>query len=233
AAGKAVLHGLHLHLLPVLAKAADDAAVARALAIGIVPAFPDADRGEVRRLRRGGAPLVAGVVGDAVHADLARAPGLLRRPFDAVVDVLRLARAVVAEEAGRAARAARVDADAGVAVGHPLLRVDDFPVLVAVGRAGEDVGVLARHDVPGGLVALLEGEALAVGTVAQQRRVLPFAVGPEHVGPQHQPIVHADGHVPVDLHFTNFGGGVNGPVICAIFFASSRSAGSLHSLPTT
>src|SRR3954465_15529703 len=70
----AVLHGLHLHLLPVLAERADEAAVARALAVRVVPAFPGADRGEVRWLRGGGAPLVARVVGDAVHADLARAP---------------------------------------------------------------------------------------------------------------------------------------------------------------
>src|SRR6185295_20134225 len=196
AAGKAVLHGLHLHLLPVLAEAADDAAVARALAVGIVPAFPDADRGEVRRLRRGGAPLVAGVVGNAVHADLAGAPGLLRRPLDAIVDVLRLAGAVVAEKAGRAAGAARVDADADVAVGHPLFRVDHFPVLVAVRRAGENVGVLARHDLPGGLVAFLEREALAIGAVAQQRRVLAAVVGSENIRPQHQPIVHGDGHIP-------------------------------------
>src|SRR6266850_7340620 len=98
----AVLHGLHLHVLPVLAEGADDAAVAVAVAVGVVPAFPGADRGEVRRLRRRGAPLVARVVRDAVYADLAAAPLLRRRPFDAEVEVARLARIVVAQVAGRA-----------------------------------------------------------------------------------------------------------------------------------
>src|SRR5205085_4794417 len=56
AAADAVLHGLHLHVLPVLAEAADDAAVPRTLAVGIVPAFPRANRCEVRRLGRRRAP---------------------------------------------------------------------------------------------------------------------------------------------------------------------------------
>src|SRR6266702_1120993 len=92
----AVLHGLHLHVLPVLAEAAEDAAVAVAVAVAVAPAFPHADCGEVRRLRRRGPPLVARVIGDAVHADLAARPGLRRGPFHAPVDVARLARVVVA-----------------------------------------------------------------------------------------------------------------------------------------
>src|SRR5438552_14911097 len=194
-----VLHRLHLHVLPVLAEAADDAAVARALAVGIVPAFPGADRGELRRLTRRRAPLVARVVRDAVHADLAAAPRLLSRPLDALVDVPRLARVVVREIAGRAAGAARIDAHAHVALRNPFLRIDRFPVLVAVRGAGERVGILARHDLPRGLVALLEREPLAVGAVAQDRRVFSL-LWTKHVGAQHQAIVHADGHVPVDLH---------------------------------
>src|SRR6185295_4904622 len=95
-----VLHRLHLHVLPVLAEAADDAAVARAFAVRVVPAFPDADRGEMRRLRRRGAPLVARVVRDAVHAHPAAAPGLRGGPFDALVDIAGLAGVVVAEVAG-------------------------------------------------------------------------------------------------------------------------------------
>src|SRR5919198_116374 len=87
----AVLHGLHLHVLPVLAEAADDAAVPRALAVGIVPAFPDADGREVRRLQRGRAPLVARVIREADHADASARPRLRRRPFNAFIDVARLA----------------------------------------------------------------------------------------------------------------------------------------------
>src|SRR6266487_4501488 len=87
-----VLHRFHLHVLPILAEAADDAAVAVAVAVAVAPAFPNADRRKMRRLRRGGAPLVARVIGDAVHSHLSAAPGLHRRPLDAQVDVARLAR---------------------------------------------------------------------------------------------------------------------------------------------
>src|SRR5581483_5642308 len=132
-----------------------------ALAVRVVPAFPDADGREVRWVRRGGTPLVAGVIRDAVHAHLARAPGLRRGPLDAQVDVVRLARVVVAQEPRRAPGAARVDADAGVAVGHPLLGIDDLPVRVAVGGARDRVGIVARHDLPRRLVAVLERQALA------------------------------------------------------------------------
>src|SRR5207247_4193602 len=130
----AVLHRLHLHLLPVLSESADDAAVAVAVAVAVAPAFPHADRREMRRLRRRGAPLVARIIGNAVHADFAAAPGLRCGPFHAPVDVARLARVVVAEIARRAPRAARIDADARIAVGHPFLRIDDLPVRVLVRR---------------------------------------------------------------------------------------------------
>ena len=169
----AVLHRLHLHLLPVLAEAADDAAVPGAVPVRVVPAFPGAHRGEVRRLRGGGAPLVARVVRDAVHAHLAAAPGLRGGPFDAQMDVARLARVVMAQVSRRAPGAARVDADHRVTVRHPFLGVDDLPVLVPVRGAGERVGILARHDLPRRLVAVLEGEPLAVGAVAEDRRVAP------------------------------------------------------------
>src|SRR6267154_2408722 len=101
-----VLHRLHLHVLPVLAEAADDSAVARALTVGVVPAFPHADRREVRRLRGGGAPLVARVVRNPVHAHIAVAPALSRSPLDTQVEVAGLARVVVAQISRRPARAA-------------------------------------------------------------------------------------------------------------------------------
>ena len=62
----AVLYGLDLHVLPVLAEGADDAAVAVAVAVVVPPAFPHADGGEVWWLRGGGAPLVGTIVGNAV-----------------------------------------------------------------------------------------------------------------------------------------------------------------------
>src|SRR2546422_3755000 len=130
-----VLYRLPLHFLPILAEAADDAAVPVAVAVTVAPAFPHANRCEMRRLRRGRAPLVARVVGNSVHADFSAAPGLRRRPLDAQVDVAGLAGVVVAQSPRRAPRAARIDAHAGVAVRHPLFRIDHLPVGVLVAAA--------------------------------------------------------------------------------------------------
>ncbi len=196
----AVLHRLDLHVVPVLPEGAEDASVARHVAVPVGCALPDAHGGEVRRLQRGDVPLVDGVIGDAVEADLAVAPGLFGGPFDAVVEILRLARREMVDVTGRAAAAAGVDAHAGIAVRHPFLRVDHLPVLVLVGRAGGHVRVLLGHPVPGAGIALLEGEALAVGPIGQDHRIAAVLGRAEHVGPQHQPVVHLDRHVPVDAH---------------------------------
>ena len=81
-----------LRLRPVLHEAAaEDAAVMRHVAVEIGGAFPQADRGEMLGLQRRGLPLVLGVVGDAVEADLAVRPGLHAGPVDALRQVLRLA----------------------------------------------------------------------------------------------------------------------------------------------
>ena len=112
------------------------------VAVIVRGALPHADRRQMRRLQRGDMPLVHGVVGDAVEADLAVAPRLRRGPFDAVVEVLGLARRPDLHHARRAAGAAAVDADADIAVGDPLLGIDDLPVLILVGRALGDLGYL-------------------------------------------------------------------------------------------
>ena len=109
--------------------------MAAKLAVIVGRAFPDAQRREMRRPQRRHVPLVHGVVGNAVDADLAVAPGLRARPLDAVVEVLGLARRPHVEIAGRAAGAARIDAHDRVAVRHPFLRIDQLPVLVLVARA--------------------------------------------------------------------------------------------------
>jgi hypothetical protein len=106
------LHAEHLPALEVAGEGAEDAAVVGRVAVAVGIALPDAERREMRRLQPGDAPLVHGVVGNAVEADLAVRPRLRRGPFDAVVEVLRFARIVMVERAGRAAGAARVDADA-------------------------------------------------------------------------------------------------------------------------
>ena len=140
----AVLHGLDLHVVPVLPERRENAAVTRHVAEPVGRALPDAHRRKVRRLQRGDVPLVDPVIGDAVEPDLAVRPRLRARPFDAVVEILGLARRKMVDHAGRAAAAAGIDAHAGIVVRHPFLGVDHLPVLVLVGRAGGDVGMLAR-----------------------------------------------------------------------------------------
>src|SRR5207245_5478360 len=110
------------------------------LAVVIGESFPDAERREMRRAQSADLPLVGGEVGDAVQPDLAARPGLRRGPLDAVVEIARLARRPDVDDAGRAARAARIDAHADIAVGHPLLWIDELPALVLVARALEHLG---------------------------------------------------------------------------------------------
>jgi hypothetical protein len=76
----------------------------------------------------------------SVQADLATAPRLLARPLDAQLHVERLARRPAVDHAGRTPRTARIDTHAGIAVRHPFLRIDQFPVLVLVARPFEDLG---------------------------------------------------------------------------------------------
>src|SRR5262249_52798208 len=163
-------------------------------------ALPDADRGRVGRLGRRALPLVHRVVRDAVQPDLAVAPGLLGRPLDALVEVFRLARRPDVETAWRAACAARVDAHARIAVRHPLLGIDHFPVLVLVRGARGHVGMLLDHPAPLVRVEILEVEPLAVRAVGQDHRVLAVTWRTKHVGAQHEVVVDADGDGPVDAH---------------------------------
>ena len=88
----AVLNPDDLRREPRSAERAEDAAVVTQIAIIVGGALPDADRAQVRWLERGDLPLVHRVVRDAVHADLARRPWLLRGPLDAVVQIFCLAR---------------------------------------------------------------------------------------------------------------------------------------------
>jgi hypothetical protein len=62
----AVLHGLHLHVVPVLPERGENAAVMRHVAVPVGRAFPHAHGGEMRRLQRGDVPLVHAVIGNAV-----------------------------------------------------------------------------------------------------------------------------------------------------------------------
>src|SRR2546425_12196736 len=101
---------------------------------------------------------------------------------------------------GRASGAARVDADAGIAVRHPLLRVDHFPVLVLVRRAPRDVWMLDRHALPLIGVEVFEVEPFAVRAVGQDDRALAPLQRPIDVGAKDEAVVHADRDVPVYAH---------------------------------
>ena len=163
-------------------------------------AFPNAHRSEMRRLQRGDVPLVDAVIGDAVEPDLAVRPRLGARPFDAVVEILGLARREMVDHAGRAAGAAGIDAHAGVIVRHPFLGVDHLPVLVLVGGVRGDVGVLLDHALPRAGIAFLEGEALGIGAVGEDHGVFPGLHRPKNIGAEHEAVVHLDRHVPIDVH---------------------------------
>src|SRR3990170_8454482 len=124
----------------------------------------------MRRPQRADLPLVHRVVRNAVDADLAVAPGLGAGPFDAIVKVPRLTWRPTVEYPWRAASAARVDAHDRVAVRNPLLRIDQFPVLVIVGGSFERVGDRLDQPRPLALVAFPEIQALGIRPVAQYYR---------------------------------------------------------------
>src|SRR5262245_34347096 len=103
---KAVLHGLDLHVIPILGESIVDAAVVAQLAVKIGEALPDADAGEMLWLQARNLPLVDGVVRNSAQPNLAIRPRLLSGPLDAVMEVLGLARRPMLDITGRAAAAA-------------------------------------------------------------------------------------------------------------------------------
>src|SRR5262249_14133528 len=67
-------------------------------------------------------------------------------------------------------------------------------------RAGGHARMLLHHAVPGGLVAVLEVQPLAIGAIAQDHRMAAGLDRAKNVAAQHQPVVCLDRHVPVDPH---------------------------------
>src|SRR5207244_1492722 len=53
---------------------------------------------------------------------------------------------------------------------------------------------------PHRLVALLEREALGIGAVAEDDRIAPAVRRAENIGAQDEPVVHADGRIPFNVH---------------------------------
>ena len=70
----------------------------RHVAIPVGRALPDAHRGQMRRLAAGDVPLVDAVIADAVQPDPAITPCLHAGPLDAIMEILRLARAEMIDE---------------------------------------------------------------------------------------------------------------------------------------
>jgi hypothetical protein len=83
---------------------------------------------------------------------------------------------------------------------HPLFRIDDFPILVLVGGSGCDIRVFFGHDVPSGAVSLLERQALAVRTMAQDHRILARFDRPIYIGIKPTAIPGSDGYIPIHVH---------------------------------
>ena len=193
-----MLHAANLPGVPAQRHHVDDAAVAVDIAVEIGGPFPHAYRRQVRRLQRGHLPFIHRVIGNSVQTDLAVAPGLDRRPFDAIAVILRFARRPHIHVTRRAAGAARIDANAYVSIGHPFLRIDDFPVLIFVGRSGGHIRMGGHHPVPHALEALLEREPLCVRAMRHDDRVSTVGDRTEHVRTQQQSIVHFDRHIPID-----------------------------------
>ncbi len=96
------------------------------------------DRLQVRRALRGGEDLGDREVGDAVHADLAVAPRLERRPLDELVAVALLSRAEVVPRAAGAAGATDVDDHMHVAALHEVVVRTSDDAAAAVVRGDRD-----------------------------------------------------------------------------------------------
>src|SRR5262250_85895 len=104
----------------------------------------------------------------------------------------------------RTAAAARIHAHADVAIWHPLLRIDDFPALVFVGRTRRHVRMLLSHPLPLVRIAILKSKPLPVRTVTEDDRVLPIGDRPKDIGAQDQAVIHGDRPVPVNAHAVSY-----------------------------
>src|ERR1700736_3152275 len=60
--------------------------------------------------------------------------------------------------------------------------------------------MLLHHALPCARIAVLEREALGVGAVGEQYRILAVFDGAEYVGAHLQAVIHRDRHVPIDAH---------------------------------
>jgi hypothetical protein len=132
----------------------------------------------------GDKPLVDREIGYPAKPDFTRAPGLRSRPFDGVVEIDRLRERPRLALARRFSAAAPVDPYGGIALRHPPLRVNGFPVHQGVRCFLEIVGRNPQ------LVFL-------VGTQIQNRGKPAGGVRAEHIGFEARAVAHR--HVDVVL----------------------------------
>jgi hypothetical protein len=154
------------------------------------------DRLQVRRLLLGDVELLGAETGDADHADIAVAPGLLRDPFDQVVAVPL----AVAVAVGLADPARRAD-DMHVAARDEVLRVAGLQRASPERRPGRLRRQRGRH-----IRAL---QVLVVDSEGQQDRQLLRGIGPVDIDAEIDAVAH--GHQ--DVLFRDHAGMARRPVI--------------------
>src|SRR6516164_778068 len=125
----------------------------------------------MRGSQRSDIPLVHRVIGNPVDADFAVTPCLCAGPLDAAIKIMRLTFGPHIEMSWRTARTAGVDADTGVTIWYPLLRVDKLPVLVLVAGSLQYFGGSLYQARPIPLVSFLERQTFCVGAVTQNHGI--------------------------------------------------------------
>src|SRR5690606_10987977 len=126
---------------------------------------------------------------------------------NADLEVLSFAQRPDIQKPRRPAGSTAVHTNTDVAIGHPLLRINDFPVLILVGRPCRNIRVHLTHPAPLLGVEVLKVEAFAVWPVSDDLRVLAVLNWPIDVATQHDTIVHLDRDLPVDLQAVANNGG--------------------------
>src|SRR5262245_27715356 len=172
----------------------------RHVAVEVGGRFPGADRGQVLGAERRRLPLVLAVIGDSVEADLPVRPRLHPAPPDPTRQSLPCAPRPDVADAGRAPGAATVHANTYISVGNPFFRVDHLPALILVGRPGWHIRVLLAHHSPLIRVEILEVQPFSVRAISHDHGVLALGDGTEHVGAQHESVIHRNRDIPVDSH---------------------------------
>src|SRR5262249_13136979 len=180
----AMLHRNNRTRIPVRNEFGIDASMITGFAVMIRRALPSTEGRQVRWRQCSDLPCVHRKIGNTVEADLAGTPLLRRGPFDAFVKVSGFARRPRIDITRRAAGAARIDTHDCIAVRYPLLRVNDFPVLIFIARSYGDFWLLLDHPLPGEIPPILEGVAFRIGPVIEDRRKFAVAHGAEYIGAQ-------------------------------------------------